>query len=326
MGAKPLSGRSLGLFAAMLIAALLTIAAPDVASAAPPKGPLPAAKVALFPFATAPFPYRGTQPEDGTEFLDVQDGDRLGHTAPRGGVYYEDQTYSDNRVLLAMPQGFDLRRKAGMVVFFHGNDATLERDVIGRQRVLDQLTQSGLNAVLVAPQFAVNAMDSSAGRFWVPGAFAQFIDEADSDAANLWGSRSARGAFAAMPIILVAYSGGYDPAAWVLSVGGENRRIKGIILLDALYDQEEKFTAWIRKYWRSAFFFSAFSDAAAAGNAQLERSLRGIPLRSGAPEQLDPGSVTFLNVGGAGHDNFMTQAWVDMPLRWLLSRIPGYPR
>ncbi len=31
--------------------------------------------------------------------------------------------------------------------------------------------------------------------------------------AALWGSRNARRAFAAMPIIIVAYSAGYDPAA-----------------------------------------------------------------------------------------------------------------
>ena len=65
-----------------------------------------------------------------------------------------------------------------MVVFFHGNEATLERDVRNRQAVPRQITESGLNAVLVAPQFAVNALDSSAGRFWEPGVFAQFLREA----------------------------------------------------------------------------------------------------------------------------------------------------
>ena len=53
-----------------------------------------------------------------------------------------------------------------------------QRDVVGRQAVVDQLEASGLNAVLVAPQFAVDALDSSAGHFWLPGAFAAFMDEA----------------------------------------------------------------------------------------------------------------------------------------------------
>ncbi len=325
MGGAMLSRRSVARLAALLLASSIF----GSAQAAPPKGPLPDTRAALVPFATAPFPYNGVVPDDGTEFLDVQRGSRLGHTSPRGGIYFEDQTYSDNRVLVALPQGFDLRKKAVMVVFFHGNGATLERDVIGRQRVLDQVTQSGLNAVLVAPQFAVDAFDSSAGRFWAPGAFAQFIDEADANLAALWGSRTARNAFAAMPIIIVAYSGGYDPAAYALAVGGENRRIKGVVLLDAIFDQQEKFTAWIEKYWRSAFFFSAFTGAAASGNAEVERALgnRGIPVATRIPTQLSPGSVVFLGVGGgAGHDDFMTDAWVEWPLRWLLARVPGYPR
>ena len=189
MGGDKLSRRSLGRLAGTLLAASI-MGRTGIAKAAAPKGALPATRAALVPFATAPFPYHGIVPEDGSDFFDVQHGDRLGHTAPRGGVYFEDQTYSDNRVLIALPQGFDLRKKAVIVVFFHGNGATLERDVIDRQRVLDQVSQSGLNAVLVAPQFAVDALDSSAGRFWQPGAFAQFIDEADTNMAALWVSAS----------------------------------------------------------------------------------------------------------------------------------------
>ena len=63
-----------------------------------------------------------------------------------------------------------------IVVFFHGNGATLTRDVRNRQQVPRQIVESGLNAVLVAPQFAVDAADSSAGRFWEPGVFAQFME------------------------------------------------------------------------------------------------------------------------------------------------------
>ena len=108
-------------------------------------------------------------------FLDAADGERHGHTSLRGGIYWEDQTYSDRRVLLYIPKGFDPRRPALIVVFFHGNGATLARDVRDRQQVPRQVAESGLNAVLVAPQFAVDALDSSAGRFWEPGVFAQFL-------------------------------------------------------------------------------------------------------------------------------------------------------
>ena len=51
-----------------------------------------------------------------------------------------------------------------VIVFFHGNDATLERDVIGRQHIPSQLASSGVNAALAAPQFAVGIRDSSPGK------------------------------------------------------------------------------------------------------------------------------------------------------------------
>src|SRR5262249_59416804 len=114
----------------------------------------------------------------GRRFFDVTDEDgRRGHSSAHG-VLWEDATYSDKRVLLFMPRGFDARRPGLIVVFLHGNRATLERDVGGRQRVAAQIADANVNAVLVAPQLAVNASDSSAGRFWETYGFARFIGEA----------------------------------------------------------------------------------------------------------------------------------------------------
>ncbi len=129
-------------------------------------------------FATAPFPYDGDVPGSDKPFLDVEKDGRRGHTTPFGRLYWADETYSDDRVLLHIPKGFDASKPSVMVVFFHGHGATLTRDVLRRQRVPQQVTASGANAVLVAPQLAFNASDSSAGKFWEPGAFARFIDEA----------------------------------------------------------------------------------------------------------------------------------------------------
>src|SRR5581483_10864836 len=175
-------------------------------------------KAAMIAFAAAPFPYDGMIPgdadRDDAPFLDAKDGDRRGHTSPRGGVYWEDPTYSDRRSLLYIPPGFDLKRPAAIVVFFHGNQAMLERDVVDRQQVPRQLAQSNLNAVLVAPQFAVDALDSSAGGFWQDGAFLRYLREAALHLAELQGHGASRNDFAKLPVILVAYSGGYLPAAY----------------------------------------------------------------------------------------------------------------
>ena len=50
------------------------------------------------------------------------------------------------------PRHFDARKPGVIVVFFHGNGATLERDVRDRQLVPQQISDSGVNAVLLAPQ------------------------------------------------------------------------------------------------------------------------------------------------------------------------------
>src|SRR5262249_52049683 len=81
-----------------------------LATAAFAQAPMPVAKTQLVPFDTSPFPYSGPVPDKGITFLDVVNGERRGHTSLRGGVYWEDLTYSDKRVLLFIPRGFDIRR------------------------------------------------------------------------------------------------------------------------------------------------------------------------------------------------------------------------
>jgi hypothetical protein len=290
--------------------------------------PLAASKTALVPFDNSPFPYRGDVPEKGQPFLDVVDGERRGHNSARGGTYWEDQTYSDQRVLLHIPKGFDPRRPALMIVFFHGNEATLDRDVRNRQAVPRQVTQSGLNAVLVAPQFAVNALDSSAGRFWEPGVFAQFVNEAGERLTALYGDERARGAFHAAPVVIAAYSGGYNPTAFILQGGHVDDRLRGVLLFDALFGQQDKFADWLAKR-PSAFLVSAFGKAARDDNAMLQRMLkeRGLSFQKTLPASLARGSVAFIDVSDdVSHNDFMTASWVNDPLKVMLRRITGFSR
>jgi hypothetical protein len=317
-----------------LIAAPLLLASVVSVAAQPAHGtarmaPLEQTVSALQPLRNAPFPYRGINPETKTPFLDVSEGGRRGHTSPRGGVYWEDTTYSDNRVLLALPKGFDITRPAVLVVFLHGNNATLEADVIGRQQVLAQLTQSGLNAALIAPQLAVNAMDSSAGRFWMPKTFSRFLGEAAAHLADFYeDAPAALKRFERAPVVLVAYSGGYDPAAYALSIGGVGKRVIGVILLDGGFGEADKFVDWIENNRRHAFFFSAYSDSSAAGNSAIQAGLWNakIDFSNVMPRALSPGVIAFVPASSAGHVDFVTNAWVDHPLAWLLARVPGFPR
>jgi hypothetical protein len=161
--------------------------------------PLKQAKTKLVEFEMSPFPYEGINPATGRPFINTDESGRRGRTTGSGRVYWEDETYSDQRVLLHIPEGFDIRKPAIIIVFFHGHGAAIDRDVRDRQRVAEQISKSGSNAVLVAPQMAVKAADSSAGIFWEQGMFAQFLNEAAEQLAILHGGFGVTRTFAGSP-------------------------------------------------------------------------------------------------------------------------------
>ncbi len=283
----------------------------------------PAARSWLVPFETSPFPYDGDIPGKNTPFLDQRQGERRGHTSPRGGVYWEDSTYSDRRVLLSVPRTFDPGRPAVLVVYLHGNLATLERDVCRRQGVPRQVAASGLNAVVVAPQLAVDALDSSAGTFWQPNAFRRFLDEAGARLSDLSGSSG----FETLPVILVAYSGGYLPAAFAAEIGGVGDRLHGLVLMDGLFGEVERFATIVGSRAGRTTFVSAYSPSSREQNEELQRLLtgRGVALGRGLPAALRRDTVAFVPAGpDVSHGEFMTKAFSADPLKSLLGRVDAF--
>ena len=281
----------------------------------------------LVSMKTSAFPYDGNNPASEAPFLNISKGDRRGHRSYGGRVYWQDETYNDNRVLVHVPENFDVRRPGVIVVFFHGNGATLERDVRDRQLVPQQISESGVNAVLLAPQLAVDAADSSAGKFWQPGGFKRFIDESAGQLARLYGDPNAAKAFAKMPIIIVGYSGGFLPTAWSLEVGGISDRVRGVFLLDAVYGELDKFASWIEHH-RSGFFVSSYTHYTARRDRELMNMLRekGIAVREDMDGPLRPGSVVFVETGeGITHRNYVTHAWTENPVREVLVKMAPTP-
>lgn len=277
----------------------------------------------LVSMKSSAFPYFGTNPRSDEPFLNVTKGDRKGHKSFNGRVYWQDETYSDSRVLVHVPESFDVRKPGVIVVFFHGNGATLERDVRDRQLVPQQISDSGVNAVLLAPQMAVNAADSSAGKFWQPGGFKRFIDESASHLARLYGDPKSAQAFANLPIVIVGYSGGFLPTAWSLEVGGLSNRVRGVFLLDAVYGELDKFAAWIEKN-RSGFFVSSYTRYTKRHDLELMQMLRdrGITVTESMDGPLRPGSVVFVQTpDGVTHRDYVTQAWTEHPVKDVLVKM-----
>jgi hypothetical protein len=294
--------------------------------AAAPAG-LKEAKTQLVAFDASPFPYRGFLPDSTKPFLDKRDGARRGHSNSRGDIYWEDQAYSDRRSLLYLPVGFDPAKPVLIVLYLHGNGATLERDVAQRQAVPRQIAESAQNIALVAPQLALDAADSSAGGFWRGGHFARYLDEAAERLMRLYGKREAGRGFNLASVVIVAYSGGYHAAAYSLERGGANHRIKGVILMDALYGDEPRFAAWFAARRKQAFLLSGYTDSTRDENAILQGLLakRRIPFTRSLPRSLSPGTAAFVATGGLDmHGDFVTRAWGPDPLKQALAMIPGY--
>jgi hypothetical protein len=281
----------------------------------------------LISMKSSAFPYFGENPRSEAPFLNVSSGERKGHRSYSGKVYWQDETYNDSRVLVHVPEHFDAKRPGVIVVFFHGNGATLERDVRDRQLVPQQISDSGVNAVLLAPQMAVDAADSSAGKFWQPNGLKRFMEESASHLARLYGDPNSAKAFANMPIVLVGYSGGFLPTAWSLEVGGITKRVAGVILLDAVYGELDKFASWIENN-RSGFFVSSYTRYTKKRDMELMAMLRekGIAYREEMDGPLRPGSVVFVQTrDGVTHRSYVTQAWTEHPVKDVLLKMAAQP-
>lgn len=299
----------------------------SLAPTLPYQRPAREGQTTLVSLKSSAFPYLGNNPRTDEPFLNISRGDRRGHRSYGGRVYWQDETYNDNRVLMHVPENFDVRKPGVIVVFFHGNGATLERDVRDRQLVPQQISDSGVNAVLLAPQLAVDAADSSAGKFWQPGGLKRFVAESAEHLATLYGDPRAAKAFANMPVIIVGYSGGFVPAAWSLEVGGLGSRVRGVFLLDAVYGELDKFASWIEKN-RTGFFVSAYTRYTKRHDNELMQMLKekGIAISDDMDGPLRPGSVVFVETPeGVTHRDYVTQAWTENPVKEVLVKMAATP-
>ena len=177
-------------------------------------------------------------------------------------------------MLLAAGPNFDPNQPGVIVVYFHGNQTILARDVVDRQQTVRQLAQSNLNAVMVAPQLAVDANEFERRQFLAPRRLRAVPRRGGRASSPSSIPGRSRGAFQRMPVIVVAYSGGYMPAAYSLVEGGAGDRVRGVVLLDALYGEGDKFARWIEAARGGAFFVSAYSASTRDQNAALRARLQ----------------------------------------------------
>ena len=130
-----------------------------------------------------------------------------------------------------------------------------------------------------------------------------------------------------MPIVIVGYSGGFLPTAWSLEVGGISDRVRGVVLLDAVYGEMDKFASWIESH-RSGFFVSSYTHYTARRDRELMSMLRqkGISVSEDMDGPLRPGSVVFVETGdGITHRDYVNRAWTQYPLKDVLVKMSATP-
>ena len=160
-------------------------------------------------------------------------------------------------VMVHAPADFDPRAKLDLVVYLHGYSGclgVLMGDGPSRCRPSDP-PQTGwnlgarhddakTNTLLIVPQLAFMKQSGRPGAFRKPGVFRAFLTEllGETLVPQLGGPRTLADVAS---LTLVAHSAGYETALAVLEHGEVAQWVHALVLLDALYGEEERYERFI---------------------------------------------------------------------------------
>ncbi len=273
----------------------------------------------------APFPYYGKFEDTGADFYDGIDAKtrKKFHTLRNGTRVCEKGHYDDSRVVFHVPPHFDVKKSFFYVVYFHGNKNEVVK-ALRVHKIIEQVDASLKNVILITPQLAKNTADVSAGKFYTAGAFRKFMNEcADVLAEFMRAEKSARAKLKKAPVVLVPYSGGYKPAAFILERGGVSSRVRGLICFDALYRDADKYKWWLLKNFRRTFFICFYTKRETQKETKVLMKFldgRGIRYVTSLPEKISEGSFCFRSVS-TSHYSLPLLGPPAMPLSFLLRRL-----
>ncbi|MBF0190968.1 MAG: hypothetical protein HQL99_07415 [Magnetococcales bacterium] len=269
----------------------------------------------------APFPYDGKVGDTDQPFfdrIDAASGQRL-HQVGAELAYPESPHYRDNRVLIHLPPRFNPNTPFEIVLFFHGHLTELNRTLVEEMALPEQINATGRNLLLVAPQMVLEGRDSSPGKLYRH----RGLDNLLQDVSRVLQGRMGRpfaARFNRAPVILAAFSGGFRATAYTLDRGfarkdQRDKRLRGVILLDALYSDDDKFRAWLRHPRRRGFFINLYGPSSAALSQKLQQEWdhARLPWYDSLTGRPRPTGVYFLSVE-TRHD----WIWMAGPPHWPL--------
>ena len=205
------------------------------------------AALAQIPLLSATSVARGAA-EQARPRLKTEARDSLGTTLVLGLPQAPFAGRGDDTVIVFVPERYRFRAEEGIsaLVHFHGHNSSAER-ALAAHALREQLVDSRQNALLVVPQLALFAADSSCGQLASPGALSRLLGGAVSTAAKVGRKSLGDSHFPERPhlgrVCLSAHSGGYHAAACSLRGGGVD--VSETYLFDALYAESEVFREWV---------------------------------------------------------------------------------
>jgi len=199
---------------------------PQIAAQRPPQPSTDAGAGRLISLRLDSAPFPDQERSDGYYY----DGEQF----PRSGHY------DDSTVAVFIPPDFAPKRVVDLVFFFHGWYSSVPES-IQNFSLLRQFSESGARALLVIPETARDAPDSYGGKLEDQDGFDNLVTEL---LARLHDDgilpRVDAGA-----ITLVGHSGAYRVMASIIGERGAAKKVHAVYLFDGLYDDVERYAAWI---------------------------------------------------------------------------------
>jgi len=221
-------------------------------------------------------------------------------TREAGGEHIKIQT-EHGAVHVWLPAAYDAP-SAGIALYVHGYYTDVDR-AWKQHHLAEQFAASGRNALFIAPE----APDGLAQPvFWTE------LDELLHEVTRQTGLRRPMG-----PVVAMVHSGGYRTAsAWL-----DDELLDDLVLLDALYGDEDAFREWIAAGWLHGLILVGADTLRWSEPFARENDLRlldAIPVR--ADPTLAPRRVYLRS--GVRHMDLVTNGKI-IPALYRMTRLPA---
>jgi hypothetical protein len=188
---------------------------------------------------------------------------------------HSSRSFTDDRVMLFVPQGFRITQDLDILVHFHGHGAEIVA-TDQQHHYREQLQLAARNAILVLPQGPLRASDSGIGKLQDSDGLKNLLGEVLSVLKREQVSPSSA---SIRHIALSGHSGGYYAISQCLSKGGMDSQIKEVYLHDALYGQSSVFEAWARVAGHKLVSSYQGSGSTRSNNLSLASALQSAGVR-----------------------------------------------